>query len=49
MKGVKIFGTIRKEQADWIDEQLRKDKYYNKSHLIQQAIEALQKQDESKK
>lgn len=48
MKGEKIFGTILKEQSDWINDQIEKKNFFNKSHLLQEAIRALQKQEKGK-
>jgi len=45
---MKISGTIKPAQYDWMDEKIKKGTFYNKSHVLQKALELLQKQDEKK-
>jgi len=42
---MKISGTIKPEQFEWLEDEIKKGKFYNKSHVLQQAIEVLQKQE----
>jgi Arc/MetJ-type ribon-helix-helix transcriptional regulator len=44
-KQVKISGTIRQDQDRWIAEKIREGKYYNKSHVLQEGIKALQERE----
>ncbi len=43
---VKISGTILPDQHRWIEEKIKKQDFYNISHVLQKAIRLLQKQDE---
>ena len=43
---VRISATIDKETKKIIDEKLKKGKYRNKSHIIEEAIKKLKDKDE---
>jgi Arc/MetJ-type ribon-helix-helix transcriptional regulator len=44
-RSVKLSVTIEPEQEKWIEKQLVNHKYYNKSHIVQEAIRLLQEKD----
>ena len=44
-KCVKISGTIKQDQEKWINEKIEEGKYYNISHVLQEGIKLLQKQE----
>ena len=48
-KNVKISGTIRPDQGEWVSKKLKERKFYNKSHIIQQGIDLLQEREKEKK
>ena len=41
-KNVKLSVTIKPEQENWIRKKLNDNKFYNRSHIIQEAIRTLQ-------
>jgi len=45
---MKISGTIKSNQLEWIEEKIKDGTFYNKSHALQKGIELLQKQEEHK-
>jgi Arc/MetJ-type ribon-helix-helix transcriptional regulator len=44
-RNVKLSVTIKPEQEKWIKKKLEENKYYNRSHVIQEAIRVLQSKD----
>lgn len=48
-KNVKISGTIRLDQGEWVSKKLKEHKFYNKSHIIQLGIDLLQEREKEKK
>jgi Arc/MetJ-type ribon-helix-helix transcriptional regulator len=45
---VKISGTIKPEQEEWIRTKIKEGKYYNVSHILQEGIKLLQSKDNNK-
>jgi Arc/MetJ-type ribon-helix-helix transcriptional regulator len=45
---VKISGTIKPEQESWIKDQIKKGKFYNVSHILQEGIRLLQVKENGK-
>lgn len=44
-RNVKLSVTIKPDQERWIEKKLTTNEYYNRSHLIQEAIRVLQEKD----
>jgi Arc/MetJ-type ribon-helix-helix transcriptional regulator len=42
---VKISGTIKPDQEQWITKMIREGKFYNRSHILQEGIRLLQEQE----
>lgn len=42
---VKISGTIKPEQEQWINKMIKEGKFYNRSHILQEGIRLLQEQE----
>ena len=45
MKGIKITGTIKPDQYNWMHKMIEDGRYYNVSHIIQKGIGMLQKKE----
>ena len=45
---MKISGTIKPDQYEWLKEKIKEGKFYNKSHVLQEGIKLLKKQEEGK-
>lgn len=45
---MKISGTIKPNQFEWIEKKIKEGTYYNRSHALQKGIELLKKQDAGK-
>ena len=44
-KNVKLSVTIKSEQEEWIKKKLIEHEFYNRSHIVQEAIRALQEKE----
>ena len=47
-RNVKLSVTIKPDQEKWIIKKLDKNEYYNRSHLIQEAIRVLQEKEDGR-
>ena len=43
---MKVSATIKPDLYNWMEKKINEGKFYNKSHVLQEAIRLLQKQDE---
>ena len=46
-RNVKLSVTIEPKQGEWVKKKLVEHKYYNKSHIVQEAIRALQEKEKN--
>jgi Arc/MetJ-type ribon-helix-helix transcriptional regulator len=42
---MKISGTIKPEQFEWLKDKIKEGKFYNISHVLQEGIKSLQEKD----